>query len=703
MFRILSLLILLNVSAYGQNIISGKVTDTKGNPLPGANIYLQNSYDGASSNSSGDFSFTTDKTGNQTLVVSVMGFDTLEKEISLNGHLKLSLKLKEAFNSLKAVTISAGAMEASDEKRSVVFKPLDIVTTPGANGDIVGALNTLPGTATVGNDGRLFVRGGDASETALFFDGLKVNNAYGSSLSGIPTRTRFSPQLFTGTFFSTGGYSAEYGQALSSALVLSTVKMPLRSQTDLSLMSVGASAAHTQVMKNSAVTATLGYNDLSPYQSLVPQNIEFDRAPHNFTGELLYRYQFNSRSLVKAFYSHQRGGMSIQRSQPGNDSSTQIKLSNGFHYGNANWEHAFNKELKLYTGASYSFNEDHILLDTADFTQREKLLHTKAKLSWIPTNRLTLNTGIEHFQNRFEQLLESQNRSIDLPNTALYSEGRYHLSETVALQTGLRAEYNGEDFKLMPRISAAFQVGKDQQVNLAYGQFFQRQKTEFLVQQAHLKQALATHYIANYQLSNDERTLRVEFYHKKYDHLLTTTSELATNGGGYARGFDLFYRERELVYATDFWVTYSFTDSQRKFGEFSEQVQPGFAPRHNASIVAKHWVEKLNSQIGAAFSINDGYAYDNPNLPGEQESKTKFFHSLNLNWSYLPKPNLILHAAVSNVLGRENIFGYRYSEAPAANGQFTEMAVGQAAKRFFLVGVFLTLSSDKKANQLNNL
>jgi hypothetical protein len=104
----------------------------------------------------------------------------------------------------------------------------------------------------VGNDGRLFVRGGDATETAIFIDGLKVGNAFGTTASNVPTRTRFNPNLFKGSFFSTGGYSAEYGQALSSALALNTVDFPVRNQGDISIMSVGRGYTQTLAGKKTA-------------------------------------------------------------------------------------------------------------------------------------------------------------------------------------------------------------------------------------------------------------------------------------------------------------------------------------------------------------------------------------------------------------------------------------------------------------------
>src|SRR6185436_1392463 len=117
-----------------------------------------------------------------------------------------------------------------------------------------GALNTLPGTQKVGESGRLFVRGGDGNETRTFIDGMLVLDAYGPSAPNTPSRGRFLPFMFKGTSFSTGGYSAEYGQALSSALVLDTKDITEATRTDLGFLSVGADVAHTQVWDRSSLS-----------------------------------------------------------------------------------------------------------------------------------------------------------------------------------------------------------------------------------------------------------------------------------------------------------------------------------------------------------------------------------------------------------------------------------------------------------------
>ena len=143
--------------------------------------------------------------------------------------------LKEEPNELKAVTITAGSFAAGDSKRGAVLSSLDIATTAGSNADITAALKTLPGAQQVGEQEGLFVRGGAGYEAKQYIDGTLVNNPYNTSVPDIAQRGRFSPFLFKGTVFSTGGYSALYGQALSSVLLLESIDLPEKSEVDATI------------------------------------------------------------------------------------------------------------------------------------------------------------------------------------------------------------------------------------------------------------------------------------------------------------------------------------------------------------------------------------------------------------------------------------------------------------------------------------
>ncbi len=78
----------------------------------------------------------------------------------------------------------------------------------------------------MGESEGLFVRGGTGAETKIFMDGNLVNNYFTNSVPGIAWERPFQHILFKGNVFSSGGYSAVYGQALSSVLVLESVDLP---------------------------------------------------------------------------------------------------------------------------------------------------------------------------------------------------------------------------------------------------------------------------------------------------------------------------------------------------------------------------------------------------------------------------------------------------------------------------------------------
>ncbi|MCW9037154.1 TonB-dependent receptor, partial [Altibacter sp.] len=284
----------LPILALGQTIVSGTVTEANGMPILGANVYLEGTYDGASTTEQGGFSFETTATGVQVLVVSFLSFETFTMAADVSQLQDLTIKLREDVNSLDTVTISAGTLEASDNSKVSVLKPLDVVTTASALGDFVGALQTLPGTTTVAEDGRLFVRGGDAGETQIFIDGIRVFTPYTPTTNNIPTRGRYSPFLFDGITFSTGGYSAEYGQALSSVLLLNTIDEPDQEKTEISLMTVGGGLGNTQKWEKSSLSVNATYINLAPYIAAFPDRNDWQKPFEGYAGETVFRHKLKN-------------------------------------------------------------------------------------------------------------------------------------------------------------------------------------------------------------------------------------------------------------------------------------------------------------------------------------------------------------------------------------------------------------------------
>ena len=154
-----------------QTRITGSVKTAKGKPVSNASISIRDSYDGASSDSTGHFDFTTTEKGMQVLVFSALNFEKDSLKITIDGKLmNLNLQLRDAINELETVTISAGVMNTGDSKKGAVLSSVDIATLAGSRADVIAAMQTLPGAQSAGAETGLFVRGGTAAETKTYFD-----------------------------------------------------------------------------------------------------------------------------------------------------------------------------------------------------------------------------------------------------------------------------------------------------------------------------------------------------------------------------------------------------------------------------------------------------------------------------------------------------------------------------------------------------
>ena len=107
--------------------------------------------------------------------------------------------------------------------------------------------------------------------------------------------------------------------------------------------------------------------------------------------------------------------------------------------------------------------------------------------------------------------------------------------------------------------------------------------------------------------------------------------------------------------------------------------------------------------LGTSYHYSSPRAYNNPNSQQFNGEQTKAYHSLNMNWSLLLKQNVILYLTVSNILGYEQEFGYSYAAAPGQDGSYNSKPILPEAKRWILLGCFITLSKDKSINQLDKI
>lgn len=731
------------ISMHAQVTIAGTVKDGRNRPINGASITIKDSYDGATSDSTGAFAFVTAEKGEQIIVVTNIGYNGYEQKVGLSkGVVSLSINLKEKLDELKAVMVTAGSFAAGDSKRAAVMSSLDVATTAGSNADITAALKTLPGTQQVGEQEGLFVRGGAGYETKQFIDGTLVNNPYYSSVPDIGSRGRFSPFLFKGTVFTTGGYSALYGQALSSALLLESIDLPEHSEVDASVSPLLVGVGTQQLAKNKKASYGInyGYVNVGLYFSLVKQTPDYFKLPQFHNGDANFRFKTKKGGMVKYYTTFSYSNLGLRR--PDIDSlnlKDAFALSNHNWYNNLSWRENLGNGWKMNLGAGYSTNNDLInqqIQDQVnqpkqfdngpvwmkyknfDLNHRQHLLQAKAVFEKKLVGISAMRFGSEYwYACDRSQIHDSLYKLID-HFKAVFAESDIFLTNNLAAKVGLRFENSSiiHSSDIAPRISFAYKTGKDAQMSLAYGIFYQKPENNQLYYTTTVGMTKATHYIVNYQKMTHERILRLEAYYKKYEDLIKTvpaagyTFNYNNSGSGYAKGFDLFWRDKKSIKNFDYWISYSYIDTKRDYLNYPQKLQPNFVADHTASIVMKRFFTSIKSGFNFTYTYATGRPYYNLMINNNykyyiaDQGKTKSYNSLNFSAEYVPgigkpntKTNIVLFVSMTNVLGQNQVYGYNYSY----NGLYKQ-PVNPPARRFYFIGCFLSWGVDRTQDAINN-
>ncbi|MBS4065256.1 MAG: TonB-dependent receptor [Chitinophagaceae bacterium] len=745
-FLIILFLLLTSLFMQAQTVITGTITDNKKQPVPGASLAIKGSYDGATADSSGRFRFKTYEKGQQVLTVSSIGYATVELTINISGaELNVPVVLKQEVTEMSAVVITAGAFEASDRKRAAaVLTSLDIVTTASANADVTGALKTLPGAQQVGESEGLFVRGGTAGETKTFIDGTLVNNFFFSSVPGIAQRGRFSPFLFKGTVFSTGGYSALYGQGLSSALILESIDLPDQSSANLSItmLSLGGGFQKLNKKKNASWGINYGYSNLDLAFAVIKQQQEYTKTPGGHYADANFRIKTSKNGILKyyGYMTTNKIAFTVNSlDTPGYRDRFLLKNIN--HYHNLSWKEQFKNKWKINIGLSASNNRDDYEFALTDANKKELVLsnfefknfdlenrglYANAKLvlekRFKGLNAFRFGTEYNHSSDKINYIAFN---GMKFPSTiqenvySLFAEQDVYITNNLAGKFGVRAERSEllNRNNMAPRLSLAYKVGKQAQASVAYGQFFQNPELRNLPAVNQLAFQKATHYIAQYQKTTSLTTFRAEVFYKKYDDLIKTViinnQQRAGNNNGFgdAKGFEFFWRDKKTIKNLDYWISYSYLDTKRDFANFPFAITPNFAAKHTASLVVKKFVSDWKSNINFSYNYASSRPYYNIQPDANNAGKFMFadrgkvdpYHNVSFSVNYLPKIGkkdaksfVVYVLSVSNVFNFKQQFGYNYSY----NG-LRKQEIVPPSRMFVFLGAFFSFGVDRSEDAIN--
>ncbi len=218
---------LISIGAVGQTgKVKGFVYDKEdGEPVLFTNVSLKGTTLGAATDVNGYYTITNVPLGEQTLMITYLGYDTLYSTITVVADRIASenLYLTKSSIRLGEVQISAERQEALTEVRTSVTKltPKEMKKIPTVSGesDLAQVLQVQPGVVFTGDQGgQLYIRGGSPIQNKVLLDGMIVYNPFHS----IGFFSVFETDIIKTADIYTGGFNAEFGDRISSIMDIKT-------------------------------------------------------------------------------------------------------------------------------------------------------------------------------------------------------------------------------------------------------------------------------------------------------------------------------------------------------------------------------------------------------------------------------------------------------------------------------------------------
>lgn len=673
---ILTLLLASYSSSQAQQKISGTVTDGR-HPIAGANVFVKGTTDGCLTDSLGRFSFSTLKADSAQLMITCIGYDNEERDW-LKGQGPLAIRLHERTTTIDEVVVTGSTFQFGQANGVKQMGALDVVLDGGSCGDIVSALQSLPGTQKVGEDGKLYVRGGSSEECQTYINGMHVLRPYSTTAPNSPSRGRFSPFLFKGITFSLGGYDAEYGQALSSVLPMETTDAPVSDKLGVSASLIDWNIGGTKAMKQGSWSMNATYMDLGMYNRLFPDRWNWRKPYRQLSFETQWKTQPTSSSVWKSYLGFDRTTLSLDTE------GRVLDLKENNLYLNSVAKGAAKGHVTWFAGLAGGMVWQDIsdaLLHGDRYRHRTGELHIKTKASKTLTAWMKGTIGMETFFRHHWLDYRLHDRLHDFKGyllPALFAMTQYKLFKGCSAEASLRAEYSSLSHRctLLPRLLLNYNPARHWLLSLSAGSYSQEPADTILARGlAPSRSSLAHHYIAGLQYGHGNTLVRIESYYKKYSRLpLLRQGRYTADGYGTSRGFDLFIDDRSLLPNLNTMLSYSYNDSRRRYLDYLTEQQPHYVSRHNLRLALKYGISILS--LGLTESFASGRKSEGRTTP--------YYNSLDASVTWLASKRVIVYASLSNLLGRQNIYGY-HGGKPITNG----------SDRFLYIGIFVSLKSNK--------
>jgi tetratricopeptide (TPR) repeat protein len=516
-----------------------------------------------------------------------------------------------------------GGYAMDDTRPQATLSKIDVYMAPGGTADILQVFQMLPGVTRVGEGSDLYVRGGDPAEAPVFVEGARLLYAgvfeglYGSEF-GI-----LDPSVLRRAYFSSGGFSARWGDALSGLVDLETDGAPTISQARAGLNFVGGGATwRSPVGSRGGWWTSVRATDTSLLLALYDDTDEYPSAPRSVEGVAGASFAPRPGLELKAMALVAGDGAAREIDAHGWRGPFESRGSTALALLSARAMDA-DAGLGLRATASWTRRGSDFEFGVLDRERTDERLSVRIETDLGADAARQLRFGLEaaHLASLAEGSVPTTERiGPGSPSEALaasrdatahmggYLEGELRPIPALALVAGARLDrLPGEDAgTLDPRLAVAWRAG-DWTWRLGGGTFHQgRWRIGYDLPDGGIPAGVprrARH--AALSLEREGRpTIRVETYVKSYGSYVPEEEELEIDAGR-ARGLDALVRWAQ----TDRWggwISYSYLDGELDLRD-AGRVSSEFDVTHSLTAVGTYSLGAW--QVGGTARYATGRPY----------------------------------------------------------------------------------------------
>ncbi|HEX2190898.1 MAG TPA: TonB-dependent receptor [Longimicrobiaceae bacterium] len=597
---------------------------------------------------------------------------------------------------LEGLVVRASGIRMDERQGGTSLRKLDVLTTPGGTADVMQAFQTVPGATRAGEGSDLYVRGGDPAEAPVFVDGARFiyPGRYESLNGGV--MGVLDSNVIRSAYFSSGGFSARYGDALSGVLDVETEGRPAGRVAQLNLNTVQAGTVfRTPLGEHGGAWGSLRYSDGSLMLAMHGRSDEFASVPRALEGMAGAQWEPREGTGVRvvALLDGDRAAREVE--SHGHSGAFRSRGANRMLGVSARTLRA-DGSMGIRAGVSLAERETGWGFGVLDRTRTDGALRARldGELALGVGGRLRAGVEAAALDARERGTVPTTDRlgagspvreldgeARETTHLGVYAEAERPLGPRLALVAGVRADrLPGEDaWTVDPRLALALATG-DWTLRLGGGGFHQgRWRVRYQVPDAGTPSGTPTsarHLVASAERKG-EPSVRLEAYAKRYGGYVDAGEGPRITAGS-ASGVDAIVRWTKQARLNG-WVTYSYLDGSVELAG-GERAPSAVDVTHTLTGVAKLAVGR-RWEVGSTLRYGTGRPFTpvvgteaDPGRGGALRPVYGAVHSERLpayvrldgrvtRYVTLPGGSGVVYLEMLNLLDRENFAAYTYDAA----------------------------------------